>query len=120
MSAREEWGPWIDHDGQGAPQDIPNGAELEVLYEGDGLVCRPGSQITPNFPGWFWTWRRRFVLFGSVERQCIDPDFAPIVAYRIRRRATAVERLAAVANGAPIVNAPEGPVRTPQPSEVSE
>ncbi|MGN7867770.1 hypothetical protein ACTJI6_02695 [Paracoccus sp. 22332] len=73
MSDREEWGPWVQHDGKGCPCF---GMMVKVaLFDGTVLVCRVGSVRTREelntspFSGWVWH----------------IPEPARVRAYRIRR-----------------------------------
>ena len=59
---QDEWGPWIEHDGQGCPvvgQYVQVVAEWKDHITGsDGLVVRPG-------PDWYW---RNFPKTWMVRR----------------------------------------------------
>jgi hypothetical protein len=111
----EEWGPWIEHDG-GKPKPFPKPATVQIERIGPGRVIPEVFNI-PVWPGFYWRWKRVWNGFLSWEarRVCYDPDYAPVVRYRIRKpRSVSAERLAAiVVDPKTIIDAPEGPVRAP-------
>ncbi|NBC30325.1 MAG: hypothetical protein GVY29_10085 [Spirochaetes bacterium] len=70
MSGREEWGPWINHDGSGPPG--PVGTPVVISWQ-DGAVEQTfvGADIgngRPRMGSWYWS-----------------PGSEPIAAYRMRR-----------------------------------
>jgi hypothetical protein len=112
-----EWGPWIEHDG--AAPLVPKGCEsavCEAVCLGPGVF--PGDVVTPQWPGFYWRWRKVRVGWFATEwlRVCDDPAYAPIVRYRFRRPPgqEALKRLQQIAWGTRPVEGPEGPVRTPE------
>lgn len=88
MADEGEWGPWIEHDGAGV--NVPGQCVLEIEWA-DGLgkyVPKEGATIDVNtYPGFFWRWKTvRAGWFRSErKRVCDDPDYAPIIRYRIRK-----------------------------------
>jgi hypothetical protein len=87
MSDNDEWGPWIDHDGACLRGVLPANCHLQVQHLGSGIRAREGEVVNFNWPGFFWRWRTvRTGLFSSeLSRVCDDPQFCPIVRYRIRK-----------------------------------
>jgi hypothetical protein len=43
--------------------------------------------MSPDWPGFFWRWKRVRVSWFRTElrRVCDQPDYAPIIRYRIRK-----------------------------------
>jgi hypothetical protein len=81
----EEWGPWIEHDG--AVPLIPCPRQIQVTVLPPGTVPQAFSTVYPDWPGFYWRWRRvKTGLFSSEKRRvCDDPSYAPILRYRIRK-----------------------------------
>ena len=81
----DEWGPWIEHDGAGIC--LPDGSVMQIEIGGPGLVPRGSESVSPNYPGFYWRWKRvKTGWFSSVMRRvCDDPAYAPIIRYRIRK-----------------------------------
>ena len=83
----EEWGPWIKHDGSGGPE-IPDGITAHIMVEREVEgIGMPPHRISPNWPGFFWRWKRvkRGWFSSELRRVCDDPAYAAIIAYRFRR-----------------------------------
>lgn len=105
MSEDEGWGPWIEHDG-GRVLNPPLKVAVQLEVQGGG-IWPPTTQISTDWPGFFWRWKSvRDGLFGSRRiRVCDDPAYAPIVRYRFREPRALRELREIVANPAPL---PEG------------
>lgn len=89
-SSKEEWGPWIDHDGSGYP--VPEGTlvELEFLRE-CGFVA---SGVRLNQRGKFRVARCKrggSWVYGSVHNQAtwsltsVGSRAMPIIRYRVKK-----------------------------------
>jgi hypothetical protein len=112
---REQWGPWIEHDG-GQPdfRGFPPGSEVEFEMDdaGPGWLGHPPGQFTSvTAPNWYWRWRRIGGVLGFFRRTvrvCDAPDFMPIVRYRFRRPSgeAALAQLRQIARGARPVDVP--------------
>ena len=79
----EEWGPWIDHDGEGCP--VPDGTSVVVIAEGwPGQIFGPLEGVAyHNGESWSWAnWLKR-------DR---NGPIARVLRYRVRRSA-ALRRL---------------------------
>jgi hypothetical protein len=117
----EDFENWITHDGARPEIEVP--AKIRVAYVSadldEGLITAV-SNITPNWPGFYWRWQRvRISWYRSMLRRvCDDPAYAPIAKYVVlRRRSAAAEQLAAISADPytpPPVVGPEGPVRQPE------
>ncbi len=117
MSDAKAFGPWIESDGTSCPQEP---GRYQFVYEGDGRMMTPGAAIGAWWSGFYWSWRRRYILFGPRERVCRVAGFAPIVAWRrinpptekaVREGYAALDILTDIAAGRRAPSGPEGPVR---------
>ncbi len=84
----EEWGPWVEHDG--SRPDLPYPCFLCVACEGRGTTPGDGAAISSKTPNWYWRWRivstgRLWWKESQRVRVCDNPEYAPIIAYRIRK-----------------------------------
>lgn len=81
----EQWGPWIAHDGA-APRGCRRGDVVWFQFY-CGQVDRSPDPLTLSAPNWFW--RRRKVRTGLFRSEvvpvCDDPDYSPILRYRIKK-----------------------------------
>lgn len=100
-----EYGDWIKHDGGRGPTWT---GPISLMAEGTGSVGPPDEIITPDFPGFFWRWKRvRTGWFRSeLRRVCDDPTYAPVIAYRFPR-SRHVAALIALAADPPPLSEPE-------------
>ncbi len=79
-----EWGPLIRHDGA-APM-APTPCRLHVYFEDtSGLMPQPDGKLHPDWPGFYWRWKAVRTGWFKTERKrvCDNPDYAPIIAYRV-------------------------------------
>lgn len=93
------WGPWLDCDGAGLPQGVPDGTfDAQASMAGPGLW--PSGSTARDWPGLFWRWRRvRAGWFSTrMVRVCDDPAYAPIIALRIRQPDAMAQLVALAAN----------------------
>jgi len=98
MSA--EWGPWIEHDGGSVEGLLRLPCVIHYYFDPTGIASTADGQPLPlNWPGFLWRWRYVRAGWFSTElrRVCDDPEYAPIVRYRIRkpRGLSILERIAA-------------------------
>lgn len=108
--------PWIAHDGAGVAGRIPFGVPIYIKVRGTGIGPVCGGVILPDWPGWFWRWKRVRVGWfrTALVRVCDDPTYAPIVAYRFGRpRGMEVLERIAADPAAPL------PASAPAPDRVS-
>lgn len=83
----DEYGPWVEHDG--AAPNLPLG--VTIMYEfspESGRVEPPAGYFEfDSCPNFFWRWRTvRDGWFGKKKiRVCDDPEYMPIIRYRIRK-----------------------------------
>jgi hypothetical protein len=88
----DEWGPWIEHDG--ARPSIPrNSTDIRYQVQTPGITPPrefPTVEDVENWPGFYWRPRDVKVGWFKTERRlvCDDPEYAPIVRYRIRKPPT--------------------------------
>jgi hypothetical protein len=77
------WGPWFACDGTGLPADFPRIEDAKVWVDMLAPGRTPVDLIGPNWPGLFWSLRRRH--WYSLRRQpvCHDPVYAPVLALRV-------------------------------------
>ena len=88
------YGPWIDHDGKGYPEEIleaghSKGArDLELYFSKESGARRltPWEQANPPkvdkfSPAWSWRWKGE--IFTKRLRVCTDPEYQPIIKYRL-------------------------------------
>ncbi len=102
-----EWGPLIEHDGGMGPQ-VTHKQPIRLLFDMAGaegkLTCDHVDIIKPDFPGFYWRWKRvRVGWFKyAMRRVCDDPAYAPVAAYRFAKpRSTAVDRLTEIVERPP-------------------
>lgn len=76
MNDREEWGPWIDHDGKGCP--VPRGVLVRVVTEGQfGRFY--GPTLYANTAGRSWDWNN----WGEWSDDGLI--FRRVVRYQVKR-----------------------------------
>ncbi|GHF33179.1 hypothetical protein [Seohaeicola zhoushanensis] len=95
----DEFGPWIEHDGGTGPHV---NAEIEIVCDMSSGGKRPGplEKTCSTSPWWMWRWRKvRTGWFKSeLRRVCDDPEFAPIIRYRIRKPRALRDLIELIAN----------------------
>ncbi len=106
MSDDTEWGPWIEHDGKGAP--VERGTVIEVVRaNGVQHVIVFGAIYTCISPPPYKETPTWFHWVGDT------PAYGEVIRYRLRRpRRTAFDRIAEiVADPALPITPPEVPQR---------
>lgn len=71
---REEWGPWIEHDGNGYPQSVIGHyveGECAENWDHSRIVWRGASIVTGRFAATSWHWGKN--------------GFTDVIRYRIRK-----------------------------------
>jgi hypothetical protein len=84
----DEWGPWIEHDGGPVRGLIPVPCVLHYRIEPPGILGpEQAKSLSPDWPGFFWRWKRVRIGWFRTElrRVCDQPEYAPIIQYRIRK-----------------------------------
>ncbi len=75
MTQKDEWGPWIEHDGKGCPvvgqyvQDVCRFRDGHI-WETEGVVSSQDAE------GWDWSLPSECGFFGELGR---------VIRYRIRK-----------------------------------
>lgn len=67
MSDREEWGPWIEHDGKGCP--VPDGVWCHRVFDGPARgsdptvhgACEDVSPVESEWEAHAWNWTKGWV-----------------------------------------------------------
>lgn len=80
MSDREEWGPWVEHDGMTRP--VPKGTYVSVYLRSGAVVeaitgrngVMPDGTLVRGYVGDAWLW-------GSIPGM----EAAEVVRYRVRK-----------------------------------
>ena len=118
----DDYGPLIQHDGA-APMPIlrfSGPVKVQMYWSNESGRISPDeapATMPGDWPGFYWRWKtERYGLFRLKTRRirvCDNPDFHPIVAYRIKRGTDQVEALRHIAQD---INAPiTGPEHTTKP-----
>lgn len=78
----EEWGPWIEHDGSGCPCV---GMLVHIVIGPTEFWC-PEDAIAEWLPGWTPINSREAIGIATPTGGWTwEPDYFPILRYRIRR-----------------------------------
>lgn len=112
------WGPLIEHDGAEPLPLIRTIGQILVdfHFSTDGIghiIPEQSDVISPAWPGFYWRWERRGLIFRRRMRVCDEPDYRPIIRYRIWQDLDQVEALRRLAQdtSTPIT----GPEHQPKP-----
>ena len=74
---RDEWGPWIEHDGTGCP--VSKGTWVEGEFDATSCVGTLIGPVSGDSPCWLW------VRTASGFPVCFVPRHDAIVRYRVRK-----------------------------------
>ena len=81
LADKDEWGPWVEHDGQGCP--LERGQFVQSLTHGAGIVSGVCSKPPRHKSSWYWENAGKFAVI--LEYRVRKPNGFRVLEELLRR-----------------------------------